>query len=122
MATKRRRRATGSKRVDMNDGAALAKPSLVGHWQRVDPAATRDPYPVEIDFAESTFSGRRGPDQGLIYWDAGIYRPEGRTTLVLSTYSDELVKYPIMLDHLRLEVTTADHGVIVYERKLEPPP
>jgi hypothetical protein len=125
VATERRRRRRTTKRSkqrSVQGAAPKSAPTLVGHWRKRDAEALLDPYPVEIVFAESTYRGSRAPEQGLIWWDAGIYRLDDPGTLVLSTATDEMVSYPIELDADRLAVTTPGHGRIVYERRAEPPP
>lgn len=94
---------------------------LVGRWRRVDADIATDRYPVELDVSTGTFRGRRGQRQGMIWWDAGIYRFTDPTHLVLSTATDELVTYPVRLGVDRLEIDTPDAGPIVFERTTDRP-
>ena len=55
-------------------------------------------------------------DQGMVLWDAGIYRLEGPTTLVVGTASDELVSYRLSLSEDRFEITDSDGCRVVYRR------
>jgi hypothetical protein len=74
-------------------------------------------YPDTIAFAEGTYRGTRGPNQGMIWWDAGIYRVEQGSTLVLSVATDELVRYSIDLRGDLMEVTDNDGCHFSYRRK-----
>lgn len=94
---------------------------LVGRWQRTDADAATGRYPVELDMSTGTFRGRRGEQQGMIWWDAGIYRFADPTHLVLSTATDELVTYRVRLDGDRLEIETPDEGPVVYQRAGDSP-
>ena len=96
-------------------------PDLRGRWQRPTPDEAGDQYPVEVTFSEGTFRGTRAETQGMILWDAGIYRLEDDHTLTVSTSSDELVTYPITVDEATLTVVTPD-GDVTYEKVVEPPP
>jgi hypothetical protein len=97
-------------------------PGLQGHWRKVSTDASPDRYPAEVTFEEARYSGSRGENQGMIWWDAGIYRLDDPRTLVLSTASDELVSYDVVLDDRRLVVTDADGSEVVFERTDAPPP
>jgi hypothetical protein len=70
-----------------------------------------------LEFATGTYRGRRGPGQGMVWWDAGIYRMEGSNKLVVGTATDELVEYRIELDGDRLNVTDPDGCRFTYERQ-----
>lgn len=98
-----------------------ALPDLRGSWLRPVPDEAGDRYPVEVTFSEGTFLGTRAQNQGMILWDAGIYRLEDDHTLTVSTSSDELVTYPIAVDEGTLTVHTPD-GDVTYEKVVEPPP
>ncbi len=95
-------------------------PDLRGRWLRLTAEGDAAQYPVEVTFAAGTFLGSRAETQGMILWDAGIYRLEDEHTLTLSTSSDELVTYPIAVEGGTLTVSTPD-GDVSYERA-EPPP
>jgi hypothetical protein len=53
----------------------------------------------------------------MIWWDAGIYRVEQGSTLVLSVATDELVRYSIDLRGDLMEVTDNDGCHFSYRRK-----
>lgn len=91
--------------------------SLIGDWLKVAGDPGTEIYPEHLSFAEGTYRGRRGESQeGLMWWDAGIYRLEGAHALVLSTANDELVRYDLQLDDDRLHVVDPDGRAFVYRR------
>lgn len=92
--------------------------SLAGEWSRETEDECARRYPAELTFAEgTTYLGRRGEDQGMVVWDAGIYRleDEGRT-LVVSTASDELVSYPVRVETDVWSFVDADGCEVTYRR------
>ena len=95
------------------DGQA---PSMVGTWTKTTTAACADKYPSTLTFSTGTYRGMRGPEQGMVWWDAGIYRLEGENTLVVGTATDELVKYQIVLHGDRFEFTDSEGCVVNYRR------
>lgn len=89
---------------------------LVGRWTKVAGDPGTEIYPQHLNFAEGTYLGKRGESQpGMIWWDAGIYRldPDG---LVLSTASDELVRYQVRIDNDNLHVVDPDGRSFDYRR------
>jgi hypothetical protein len=58
----------------------------------------------------------RGAGQGMVWWDAGIYRLEDSNTLVVGTATDELVTYRISLQPDRFEFTDSDDCLVTYRR------
>ena len=101
----------------MTPGSTNQPQSLVGVWKKVEGSACDEKYPDTVTFETGTFRGTRGPGQGMIWWDAGIYRREGARTLVIGTATDELVSYRIDLDGDRLTVTDADGCRFTYRRQ-----
>jgi hypothetical protein len=89
---------------------------LVGSWAKATEDACADKYPQTLTFSTSTYRGARGPGQGFVQWDAGIYRIEGPTTLVVGTASDELVSYRLSLSEDRFEITDSGGCRVVYRR------
>src|SRR5262249_34592387 len=89
---------------------------LVGTWLKTTTAACADKYPATLTFSAGTYRGSRGPGQGLIWWDAGIYRVEDTRTLVVGTANDELMNYSITLDDDGFEVTDAEGCRVSYRR------
>jgi hypothetical protein len=89
---------------------------LVGMWIKATTAECSDKYPDSITFSGGTYRGTRGPAQGMVWWDAGIYRLEDPKTLVLSTATDELVTYRIALQTDRFEFTDPEGCIVTYRR------
>jgi hypothetical protein len=91
---------------------------LTGRWRRetTDEYAWR--YPAEVTFAAgTTFVGTRGADQGMVVWDAGIYRLEDDDrTLVVSTSTDELVSYRIRIEGDTMSFVDSDGCEVTYRR------
>ena len=52
----------------------------------------------------------------MVWWDAGIYRLEDASTLVVGTATDELVTYQIALQADRFEVTDSEGCRVTYRR------
>jgi hypothetical protein len=91
-------------------------PSMVGTWTKATAAACADKYPATIIFSTGTYRGMRGPGQGMVWWDAGIYRLEDSNTLVVGTATDELVTYRISLRADRFEFTDSEGCLVTYRR------
>jgi hypothetical protein len=99
--------------TERTDSAGLA-----GEWTKVTTAPCGAKYPATIAFAASTYRGARGPSQGMVWWDAGIYRLESPQTLVLSVATDELVRYPIVVRDDEFEFTDSEGCKVLYHRRL----
>jgi hypothetical protein len=91
-------------------------PDVVGTWTKTTTAACADKYPLTMTFSTGTYRGTRGPGQGMVWWDAGIYRFEDGKTLVIGTATDELVSYQASLQGNQLEVTDAEGCRVTYRR------
>ena len=94
---------------------------MVGTWSKATTDACADKYPATMTFSTGTYRGARGPDQGFVSWDAGIYRLEDAHTLVVGTATDEIVKYRITLQADRFEFTDADGCRVTYRRDTRTP-
>jgi hypothetical protein len=90
---------------------------LAGRWKKVGDAPCAAKYPDTITFAESTYRGVRGASQGMVWWDAGIFRVEGTDTLVVSTATDELVRYHFTRDGDDLHVRDPEGCAFTYRRQ-----
>lgn len=90
--------------------------SMVGTWTKTTAAACADKYPATVTFSTGTYRGTRGAGQGMVWWDAGIYRLEKPDTLVVGTATDELVTYHISLQADRFEFTDPDNCLVTYRR------
>ena len=95
----------------------LTPVELVGVWKKVDTSSCAERYPETVSFAAGVYRGARGSGQGMIWWDAGIYRVEGQNTLVVGTATDELVHYQIELHGDRLDVTDPEGCRFSYHRQ-----
>jgi hypothetical protein len=103
----------------MSNGAV---PSLVGAWAKSSESPCADRYPDSLTFAVGTYRGARGGTQGFVCWDAGSYRLEDGDTLVLTTATDELVRYRVVLTADELTVADPDGCVFAYRRLIGAPP
>ena len=108
-------RCDGSHENTMADRHEQAR-SMIGTWTKTTTAACADKYPATITFSTGTYRGTRGPGQGMVWWDAGIYRLEDTSTLVVGTATDELVTYQIALQADRFEVTDSEGCLVTYRR------
>ena len=90
--------------------------SMVGTWTKATASACADKYPATVTFSTGTYRGTRGEGQGMVWWDAGIYRLEDSNTLVVGTATDELVTYHISLQTDRFEFTDSDDCLVTYRR------
>lgn len=102
----------------MPSSSAPEAAALTGRWLREATDGCAERYPAEVTFGPgTTYLGARGPDQGMVIWDAGIYRLEdGGQTLVMSTSSDELVSYPARIEDDALSIVDADGCAVTYRR------
>jgi hypothetical protein len=90
--------------------------SMIGTWTKATASACADKYPATLTFSTGTYRGTRGEGQGMVWWDAGIYRLEDSDTLVVGTATDELVTYHISLQADRFEFTDSDDCLVTYRR------
>ena len=96
-------------------------PDVVGTWTKTTTAACADKYPATLTFSTGTYRGTRGPGQGMVWWDAGIYRLEEPGKLVVGTATDELVTYQIVLQADHFDVTDSDGCRVTYRRETRTP-
>jgi hypothetical protein len=97
-------------------GEDIPPANLIGTWHKITTVLCADKYPATITFSTGTYRGARGPGQGMVWWDAGIYRLEGPRRLVVSVATDELVTYEIAVRGDQLEVTDAEGCRFAYRR------
>ncbi|MDM0109654.1 hypothetical protein QTH97_32370 [Variovorax sp. J22R24] len=100
----------------MSDTGQEQQGPLVGRWEKVTTHACAEKYPQGITFSTGTYRGTRGPGQGMVWWDAGIYRVEGPQTLLLSVATDELVTYRLDYRSDWFEATDPDGCRFEYRR------
>jgi hypothetical protein len=89
---------------------------LIGRWEKLPAMPCAEKYPYIITFSKGTYRGARGPGQGMVWWDAGIYRLEGPRTLMLTVATDELLAYSIDLHADRFDVIDSDGCRFSYRR------
>jgi hypothetical protein len=75
-------------------------------------------YPVDLSIGPGArYAGTRAADQGLIVWDAGNARMPDDSTLTMSTASDEVVSYHLVVEGAdRFTVTDPQGCAVTYER------
>lgn len=102
----------------MSSSSEAESGPLTGRWVREtnDQCAAR--YPAAVTFAAgTTFRATRGADQGMVVWDTGIYRLEDDDqTLVVSTWTDELVSYPVRIEGDTMSFVDPDGCGLTYRR------
>jgi hypothetical protein len=96
-------------------------PGVVGTWTKATTAACADKYPATVTFSTGTYRGTRGPGQGMVWWDAGIYRLEDPEKLVVGTATDELVTYQIDVQADHFNVTDSEGCRVTYRRQTRTP-
>lgn len=90
--------------------------ALVGSWHKVGSPECARKYPDHLTFSAGTFRGTRGETQGFVWWDAGSYRLESDTRLVLTTATDALVAYEVSVGPDELAITDPDGCQFSYRR------
>ncbi len=90
--------------------------TMIGTWIKTTQSHCADKYPATLTFAPGTYRGTRGPNQGMVWWDAGIYRLESPSSLVVGTATDELVSYSITLGADQFEFTDSEGCHVTYRR------
>ena len=90
--------------------------SLAGSWRKIPSDPCDRLYPDEIEFKEATYLGKKGPEQGFIVWDAGIYEIVGPDEVKISIATDELVLYRFSISGDILTVTDREGCEFRYRR------
>jgi hypothetical protein len=92
--------------------------ALHGRWRRVSTDACAQRYPVDLTVGPgSRYAGTRADDQGMVVWDAGTARMPDEATLTMSTASDEVVHYRLVVESAdRFTVTDPEGCAVTYER------
>ncbi|MFF3943169.1 hypothetical protein [Streptomyces phaeofaciens] len=70
---------------------------LVGRWEKFSSGDCDRPYPRVLELLAGTYRAAKGPDQGFIVWDAGIWRTDAPGTVLITTATDELARYSYTL-------------------------
>lgn len=71
--------------------------SLVGQWRKVGADDCASLYPEEIEFSDTRFLARKGPEQGFVIWDVGGYQVLGENEVRIQNATDEYVVYEFRL-------------------------
>ena len=90
--------------------------SFVGSWSKISSTDCGRRYPDEIEFSETRFSARKGPQQNFVIWDVGGYEVLGDDEAMIQTAADEQVKYRFRLDGDTLTIVDADGCEFSYRR------
>ncbi len=107
----------GSSRPGSGQDADPYAPSLIGRWEKASCVGTcAHDYPDVIRFSEGTYLGSKGPGQGFVLWDAGIYSRPSADSLRLSTATDELMTYQCSVSATQLTVTAGPDCHLEYRR------
>lgn len=102
--------------VSVDNRSTSSEPDLVGSWRKAEAPLCAARYPDLLTFSAGTYRGTRGPAQGFVYWDAGIYRVEEKGRLSISVATDELLAYEIRLEDDVLAVVDPDGCRFSYRR------
>jgi len=90
---------------------------LRGHWHRILGGDCANAYPAHLEFHEATYAGTKdGATQGFIIWDAGSYRVESESVMMIQTATDEQHHYRYRLDGNRLTFVDDTGCAFAYER------
>ena len=90
--------------------------SLVGHWTKLPGDACAERYPADIEFREATYLAHKGPGQGFLVWDAGMWDETGPDRVRIGTATDELVEYRYELAGDELRFVDPDGCAFGYQR------
>lgn len=90
---------------------------LRGHWHRILGGDCANAYPAHLEFHEATYAGTKDSStQNFIIWDAGNYRVETESVVMIQTATDEQHHYRYRLDGDRLTFVDDDGCAFAYER------
>jgi hypothetical protein len=90
--------------------------SFVGRWSKVTSSDCDRRYPAEIEFRETRFLARKGPDQDFVIWDVGGYRLLDEDEAMIQIATDEQVRYPYRLEGDTLTFVDSDGCEFSYRR------
>jgi hypothetical protein len=96
--------------------------SVAGRWAKARSEPCADLYPDVVEFFEGTFLATKGPAQGFLRWDAGIYHRLAPDRLRIQTATDELVTYPCTVTADELTVLDPEGCRLHYRRLPAAPP
>lgn len=95
--------------------------SVVGRWAKARTDGCDHQYPDVIEFFEGTYLGTKGPGQGFLLWDAGIYKRLAPDRIRIQIATDELVTYQCSVSAGLLSVLDP-HGCRLEYRRLPADP
>lgn len=111
-----RTRSDGS-RADAGDSDPGDAESVSGRWAKLGGGGCAERYPDVVEFLGGTYLGTKGPGQGFVLWDAGIYRRLAPDRIRIQIATDELVTYPCSVSADLLTVLD-EHGCRLEYRRL----
>ena len=103
-------------RADVESGVGPDAESVVGQWAKVRTSGCEQQYPDVIEFFEGTYLGKKGPGQGFLVWDAGIYKRLAPDRIRIQIATDELVAYQCSVSADLLTVLDPDGCCLEYRR------
>lgn len=106
-------------RADAVPGGGQDAESVVGRWAKIRATGCDQPYPDVIEFFEGTYLGSKGPGQGFLVWDAGIYKRLTPDRIRIQIATDELVTYQCSVSADLLTVVDPDGCCLEYRRVAE---
>jgi hypothetical protein len=90
---------------------------LRGHWHRILGGDCANAYPAHLEFHQATYAGTKdGATQGFIVWDAGSYKVESESVVMIQTATDEQHHYRYRLDGNRLTFVDDEGCAFAYQR------
>jgi hypothetical protein len=90
---------------------------LRGHWHRILGGDCANAYPAHLEFHEATYAGTKDAStQGFIVWDAGGYKVETESVVMIQTATDAQHRYRYRLDGNRLTFVDDAGCAFAYER------
>ncbi|HWJ31413.1 MAG TPA: hypothetical protein VNR59_03655 [Gaiellaceae bacterium] len=72
--------------------------NLTGQWRKLETPDCASRYPDEIEFRDTRFLARKGPEQGFVVWDVGGYEVLGENEVRVQIATDEQVVYEFTLE------------------------
>jgi hypothetical protein len=90
--------------------------NFVGRWSKISSTDCDRRYPAEIEFGETRFSARKGPQQNFVIWDVGGYEVLSDDEAMIQIATDEQVKYRFRVDGETLTLVDPDGCEFSYRR------
>jgi hypothetical protein len=94
-----------------------ATTDLRGGWHRVSGGECASAYPARLAFQDARYAGTKDDaTQGFIIWDAGSYRVESDSVVMIQTATDAQERYRYRLAGDRLTFVDDAGCEFAYER------